>query len=1289
MTDKPNPMTMPHEHWYRDALIKALLDEQGAGVFLVKGPSSAQAERDLTPLGVELAATGRLCFALVGDRRVGDGRGPFFEILHRYVEEVETRGRLSDEARRLFEFLSTSLESLGPGGAQQWSRLSQDGAGRLWAELSRCVPAVLFVLYPGRLDSTESERLSYLLRYFYADPIAALEPELFSWERAQGSVVFFEPGFVDAFEPKIIDLQAPALDSVRAFLANDDVVQRFFASTGGDLRQLDELIETLPQGLEQFWMHRYARLDEELRQCVDVLAAAGQPLTVDGLHKTLELLGWSRQFSRTIKELVAQGYVRRKVARATVMLELDNGDLGLAVVATLGAGRLQAIHRALAEGELATQGVNASRAFLARHFIAANEVEQGLQHGLDAVAHLMQRRSYEPARELLDELLALASSHEALRAIHDHLAMVHTQLGDPRQALRHCGHLKRFIEDAMERVTLNERMAQLLVSLGEGESALRLLEEASQWMEGVGVESLKAAELALGRGEACYGLGRHDEAQSWARVSLDGFEAEAGRAGIDMARTDEGLIRARNLLGKVAIFKVRYEEAVSLFEANNQLAATWGWDKERGRAQANIGVVALQRRQYDEALRRLTEALELSKIPGSLPRAYCLLNLGNVFQRQAQYGKALDHFLEALRASRQSGDVAAYHLCAHNLATLYQDMGAFDRARGVIEHLEDAAGGRRANFVGRWTKVLKAHVLLDEDRFAEALSQFESLRQEDSDLRNIVYGAEAALREAEAHLGLGQWKAAYRIVEELVLPDDGGHEPQLEALQRSLRARIALERNDFEAAEATARQAVAELERLGNRRDALQALLVQGQALAALERRAEASGLLEAALQSLHDRAQTVPDKLQGGFYRIGLHQRLVEQVRALSGQIPGGFSLEADEVPQQQEPVAPQRGHARDAAFIKWRSRFVDIIGEDPRLHQAFRFVDRVASSDTTVLILGESGTGKELIAEAIHRESNRKGKPFVKVNCAAFVESLLLSELFGHEKGAFTGALSQKPGRFELADGGTLFLDEIGDISPNTQVALLRVLQEGTFERVGGAETKTVDVRIVCATNKNLEEMVKRGEFRLDLYYRLKGLVVELPALRERRQDIPLLLHHFAERYASGESPRRFSLEAMHFLSAYSWAGNVRELENFVKSVLLFVEGDVVEMHHIEEFSEFFADGHVDLDLPALDYANILPMASVEEVAPTEIGTMRSPAVIAGMDDPEEALIEQIVAEGISLTKLKKRLELECIKRALLETDGNITRAAELLQMKRPRLSQIINASPELLHCKDKLVG
>src|SRR5439155_9372577 len=193
------------------------------------------------------------------------------------------------------------------------------------------------------------------------------------------------------------------------------------------------------------------------------------------------------------------------------------------------------------------------------------------------------------------------------------------------------------------------------------------------------------------------------------------------------------------------------------------------------------------------------------------------------------------------------------------------------------------------------------------------------------------------------------------------------------------------------------------------------------------------------------------------------------------------------------------------------------------------------------TVLIRGESGTGKELLADALHELSVRRGMPLVKVNCAAMVEELLLSELFGHEKGAFTGAIRERKGRFELADGGTLFLDEIGDISPKCQVALLRVLQEREFERVGGTKTMKVDVRVICATNRDLEALIAQGRFRQDLYYRLKGVMLELPALRERLEDLPLLCAHFLERAAKerGENAKRLADEAHALIARHDWPG------------------------------------------------------------------------------------------------------------------------------------------------------
>ncbi len=243
------------------------------------------------------------------------------------------------------------------------------------------------------------------------------------------------------------------------------------------------------------------------------------------------------------------------------------------------------------------------------------------------------------------------------------------------------------------------------------------------------------------------------------------------------------------------------------------------------------------------------------------------------------------------------------------------------------------------------------------------------------------------------------------------------------------------------------------------------------------------------------------------------------------------------------------------------------NLVGTSHPMQKVYEQVAQAAPANTTVLIRGESGTGKELVAHAIHYNSPRAGKPFVKVNCAALPENLIESELFGYEPGAFTGADRQKKGRFELAHGGTLFLDEVGDLPAATQIKLLRVLQEREFERLGGVKPVRVDVRLIAATNIDLEEAMKKGSFREDLYYRLNVFGLFVPPLRERRSDILLLADHFVEKYAAahGRSVRRISTSAIDMLMSYHWPGNVRELENCIERAVLVCEGGVIHAHHL----------------------------------------------------------------------------------------------------------------------------
>ena len=262
------------------------------------------------------------------------------------------------------------------------------------------------------------------------------------------------------------------------------------------------------------------------------------------------------------------------------------------------------------------------------------------------------------------------------------------------------------------------------------------------------------------------------------------------------------------------------------------------------------------------------------------------------------------------------------------------------------------------------------------------------------------------------------------------------------------------------------------------------------------------------------------------------------------------------------------------------------NIVGNSRVMQQVYELVAQVAPAATTALVRGESGTGKELVAQAIHYNSPRAGKPFVKVSCGALPDTLIESELFGYEPGAFTDARGSKKGRFELAHGGTLFLDEVGELSPSTQVKLLRVLQEREFERVGGSETIRVDVRVIAATNSDLEAAVAAGRFREDLYYRLNVFSIYLPPLRERRPDIPLLADHFVEKYgaAHGKDVRRIATTAIDMLMSYHWPGNVRELENCIERAVVVCEGGVIHAHHLPP------------TLQTAEMSGTLPRASLE---------------------------------------------------------------------------------------------
>jgi Nif-specific regulatory protein len=323
------------------------------------------------------------------------------------------------------------------------------------------------------------------------------------------------------------------------------------------------------------------------------------------------------------------------------------------------------------------------------------------------------------------------------------------------------------------------------------------------------------------------------------------------------------------------------------------------------------------------------------------------------------------------------------------------------------------------------------------------------------------------------------------------------------------------------------------------------------------------------------NRTESRPDKTDIAFISVPITLR-GEVLGALSADRVFGPSVSLDEDVRVLEIVASMIAHAvrlywtyrtevaaseRLRGELRGRYSLPNIIGESDAMQEVFRIVSKVAMSQANVLLRGESGTGKELVAHALHYQGTRPKGPFVAVNCAALPENLLEAELFGYEKGAFTGAVASKPGRFELARGGTIFLDEVGDVSPALQAKLLRVLQERTFERLGATRTLTTDARVVSATNRDLEAMSKAGEFREDLYWRLNVVPIFLPALRERRDDLPLLIEHFLERYgAQSGYDVRLAPDAMRRMLGYPWPGNIRELENTIQRLVVLADGDEI---------------------------------------------------------------------------------------------------------------------------------
>lgn len=730
------------------------------------------------------------------------------------------------------------------------------------------------------------------------------------------------------------------------------------------------------------------------------------------------------------------------------------------------------------------------------------------------------------------------------------------------------------------------------------------------------------AQVALDLAEARYAAGDLQGAERSAEDATSGAEDATVRLG------------ARNVLGKLLLAKGRYAEAEAHFAAD-ELDASTSSDATAGlRARLNRAIAVLSSGRNDEARLMLEGVLAEGEARGEQRAvAFALSNLAVLATLRHEYAEALRSSERSIEVRRKLGDKIGLARSIINLAELRLRLGLVSEAEQALAFARRAMGpGMPASRVTE-AALVAGHVHLARGRTLEAARELDR-----------------ALSHVSATTDGEKVSECHRLGARIALEDGDVSKARIEVSRAKERASSTRGRAESVLLEAMALRAGGE-----------EASELAHQALV-LSRKACDENLLREAHWLLSELARARGDETEARSH-LELSLKLRDQVAdRLPPELRQSYlarrdllSLAAAEKSELEACPAEMETTAR---VEREPGPERALVGDDPAMKALVQAIGKVARSDSTILIQGESGTGKELVAEAIHAASERAAGPLVKVNCAALVETLLLSELFGHERGAFTGAVGRRRGRFELADGGTLFLDEIGDISPRTQVALLRVLEQRTFERVGGTTTIRADVRIVCATHRDLRAMVERGEFREDLYYRLRGITLEVPSLRERMGDLPKLAETLLARIAAerGETKKTLGRDALALLGRHRWPGNVRELENALRAASLFAEGGTIEVHDLAD--------NVD---------GLRAIEAEEAVQAEDVPSAASP-LAASTSDATEVAYAQVRMGGVSLGDLKRRIERDCIARALEETGGNITRAAALLGMKRPRLSQLV---------------
>lgn len=1018
----------------------------------------------------------------------------------------------------------------------------------------------------------------------------------------------------------VVSIEGLDAEGTRKLVNEDAFIQRIHSATGGSPDAILAILDRPATARSAEATSRVQQLSDVQRAIVCTLYAAGRPLPV-------HVLAAATSVDATVTARVVPSLVDARV----IWRDLDGhvGDVVLGLI----------LHD---DGVAAWNSIDPEARAKLEQRLGEALVEWGKVPAEEWLGHLLRGRAAQSAVHKVAEVCqTLLRRHAPATALK--LAMDACEFADGEtlarlapiaaQAARGCGghaEARALVERARAAnvnpdsdSSLARIAAELALAVGDldaCEAALTAARKDPQLAE----DALAAVE-AVGA-EYAYQRGNLDEAERAARSAIEHSREEATVHN-----------QARNTLTKVFLWRGSLDDAWDWCKEHIVRARARGATTEVLRGVINLGVIAVRRGDLEDAGRHFESARAIAARGGTMMmRGVLKENEAVLAHLRGRFGDALSLYQEALGILIRVGHRQFLARVANNLGELYVQVGETTRARRMCDY---------AAQVGRnLARGLVAEGLLLRGQIELAEGQHDAARSALTEALAMFAASGEIGRAAEAHLLLARAALAdgdvVRARHELEMVHDEEERTGIRLAAERAQVKTDCARAEGQDAVPLARESLALAERAGDVDLELRAHVQCG--LAWLERGEldQARRHAEQAAIRRSDLLSRVNDTLRmtydGVLAKTGL-ARLESRLEMVAAEAKALRSPVLDRSPA----VATERG---------------GLIGDGPAMNALKRLVARVAPADTTVLLRGETGTGKERVAEAIHRGSRRRAGPLIKVNCAAIAEGVLLSELFGHEKGAYTGAVGRRKGRFEAADGGTIFLDEIGDISPAMQASLLRVLQEHTFERVGGNIPIRVDVRVIAATNKNLEEAMKHGSFRDDLYYRLANITVKLPPLRERLEDVPSLAMHFLELAAQrdGIAPKKLSAPAMRRLCEYSWPGNIRELANVMSNALVLSEGDEIAMEDLE------------ISVHEGSRGSLVP-------PPPGLGSLGMHS--NGGDRSEvDAVYDRIRGGGVPLFEMRKEIEKGCIARALGEAGGNITRAANLLGMKRPRLSQLV---------------